>query len=68
MLDLLVWRMPPPAGNNPDLPLLPPMPTRQTPPRLFRTTRTTLTKHPDSMLTALLRGELYASVLRDEQG
>jgi hypothetical protein len=36
--------------------------------KLFRTTRATLTKHPDSMLAAMFRGDMQASGLRDEQG
>ncbi|PRW20592.1 BTB POZ domain-containing adapter for CUL3-mediated degradation 3 [Chlorella sorokiniana] len=35
---------------------------------LFRTTHATLTKHPDSMLAAMFRGDMQASALRDEQG
>ena len=53
-----------PAGTNP---ALPPPPSHH-PPRLFRTTRATLTKHPDSMLAAMFRGDMQASALRDEQG
>ncbi|KAI7840140.1 hypothetical protein COHA_006179 [Chlorella ohadii] len=36
--------------------------------RLFHTTRATLTKHPDSMLAAMFRGDMQATALRDEQG
>ncbi|PRW20478.1 BTB POZ domain-containing KCTD21 [Chlorella sorokiniana] len=36
--------------------------------KLFRTTRATLAKHPDSMLAAMFRGDMLASALRDEQG
>ncbi|KAL4458267.1 hypothetical protein ABPG75_013132 [Micractinium tetrahymenae] len=35
--------------------------------RLFHTTRATLTKHPDSMLAAMFRGDMQAG-LRDAQG
>lgn len=37
-------------------------------PRVFRTTRATLTKHPDSMLAAMFRGDMQATALKDEQG
>jgi len=36
--------------------------------RLFHTTRATLTKHPDSMLAGMFRGDMQATALRDEAG
>ena len=43
-------------------------PSPKPPLRLFRTTRATLTKHPDSMLAAMFWGDMQATALRDEAG